>query len=361
MSPGKALSIRGLGTVVPGFGLHDVSLEVPPGQCMVVLGPTGSGKSMLAETLCGLRQAATGRVSIGDRDVTALDPARRRIGYVPQDHGLLPFKNVQQNVVFALRAQQLPQREVQRRTADVLEMLGMAALAQRRVRELSGGERQRLALGRALAMRPELLLLDEPLASLDQRTAEQLIAELLRLRRGSGTTSLHICHSLDEALSLGDRLAVIHRGRIIQSGPPEELFTRPRNVFVARLLRLPTLVRGQVRGNGVGRRRFFLADQPMLSTDRPRGEAYAVIAPQQIGVSLDLPSPCDDQPVFCVRIAERPTALLRAELPVDGPLTMRIPGLYPSWPWAPGRTVYVRFPRDAVHLIDAPPDEQQRC
>ncbi len=229
MSPGKALSIRGLATAVPGFTLRDVSLDVPPGQCMVVLGPTGSGKSMLAETICGLRQAAAGRVSIGDRDVTALDPARRRIGYVPQDHALLPFKNVQQNVAFALRAQRLPRREVQHRTADVLKILGMVALARRRVRELSGGERQRLALGRALAMRPELLLLDEPLASLDQRTAEQLIAELLRMRRDSGITSLHICHSLDEALSQADHLAIIRQGRMIQTGPPMRRIRRSEN------------------------------------------------------------------------------------------------------------------------------------
>ncbi len=351
MTGGVALSISGLRVDVGTFALRDVSLDVPPGVCTVLMGPTGSGKSLLIESICGLRAPQAGSVYVAGRDVTRLDPAKRCMGYVPQDYALLPFKTVRENLEFALAARRIPRSQWPALADDMLSLLRIEHIADRYPARLSGGERQRVALGRALLIRPDVLLLDEPLCALDETTADEVMEELLRIRRRFDVTTLHICHSMDEALRMGDRLAIMRLGRIVQTGTPQEIFQRPNSLFVARLLRLPTLTVGQIREDGSGRRRFYIGATAVADTSLPPGNAQAVIAPEHMAVSAEQPLSGDGIAVFSARILPDPTALFRPQLRLEGELNLAVPGLYVGRQWRPGTEVFVSFPRAAVHVI----------
>ncbi|MDY0168961.1 MAG: ABC transporter ATP-binding protein [Thermoguttaceae bacterium] len=239
---------------VGSFRLKDVTLEVADGEYFVLLGPPGSGKSMLLECLCGLNRVDSGRLLLDGQDVTDWEPRRRGIGYVPQDYALFPHLSVRRNIASGLVARGEPQEEVVRRVAEMTDMLGIAHLLDRRIAGLSGGERQRVALGRALAVRPRVLLLDEPVSALDEQTRDRLCRLLKRLHREMRTTTVHVCHNFAEMLAVADSAGVIDGGRILQTGSPADVFNRPVNVRVAEFVQAGNLfpaeaelVDGQVR------------------------------------------------------------------------------------------------------------------
>jgi sn-glycerol 3-phosphate transport system ATP-binding protein len=343
------LSVRDLCLHLGSFRLTDICLDVRAGSCCVLLGPTGSGKSLLVESICGLRRPSSGSVQIAGREVTRLDPSKRNIGYLPQDYALLPFQTVRENLAFGLLARRVPADQRRQRVARMLELLRMEHLLERKPAQLSGGERQRLALGRAMIGRPDLLLLDEPLSALDETTAEELMGEMLRLRRQFGITALHICHSLEEALRMGDRLALIQNGRLVQCGTPQELYARPRNLFTARLLRLPAVVAGDVRQSGP-RRRFCISGQELVDTDLPAGPAYGVLPLEAISISSQPPTTGDRLATFKAVVLHNPLSPLRPELRLGGQLTLTVPGLS-AGRWTPGSEVFVSFPRREVHVM----------
>jgi len=196
------------------FRLENVSLHVPTGQYAVLMGRTGCGKTTLVEILCGLRRPLGGRVFIGDCDVTHELPAARGVGYVPQDGAMFPTMTVREHLGFALRLRRRPREEIARRVQQLAAELGVAALLDRRPQGLSGGERQRVALGRALAAQPKVLVLDEPLSALDEDLRDDLAALLRRLQREHGVTALHVTHSRAEAAQLADVLFQLADGRI---------------------------------------------------------------------------------------------------------------------------------------------------
>jgi ABC-type sugar transport system ATPase subunit len=203
------------------FSLDDVNLAVPAGCYGVLMGPTGCGKTSLAEILCGLRIPSAGRVFCGGTDVTSLPPGMRGIGYVPQDGALFPTMSVQENLAFALRLQGLPKAERAKAVAPLAEQLGVAHLLERMPEHLSGGERQRVALGRALAARPAALVLDEPLSALDESTRDALILLLRSLQKELQLTVLHITHHKHEAASLAQRLFRFVNGGLTESPVPQ--------------------------------------------------------------------------------------------------------------------------------------------
>lgn len=207
------IAVDGLSVRAGGFALDGVSFEVPKGGYAVLMGRTGCGKTTLLETICGLRAPDRGRVLLDGRDVTGLAPGERGIGYVPQDRALFRTMNVAENVGFALRVAGRPAAEIDARVGDLARSLGIERLLERRIDGLSGGEAQRVALGRALAASPALLLLDEPLAGLDEETREGMI-DLLRAVRAGGVTILHVTHSRHEAERLADRRLVLENGRV---------------------------------------------------------------------------------------------------------------------------------------------------
>ena len=196
------------------FALGNVTLEVPTGQYGVLMGKTGCGKTTLLEAVCGLRRLESGTVRLLDRDVTGLRPADRGIGYVPQDLALFSTLTVRDHLAFALVVRRRRRQEIAARVQELAELLGIGHLLERKPRGLSGGEAQRVALGRALAMRPQVLLFDEPLSALDDDTRQEMYELLQAVRRAMPVTVLHVTHNRDEASRLGDRFFQLRDGRI---------------------------------------------------------------------------------------------------------------------------------------------------
>lgn len=218
------------------FRIRDVSLRVESGTYFVLMGPTGSGKTLLLKCLCGLIRPAAGRILVDGRDVTGLEPRRRHIGYVPQDCALFPHMSVAKNITFSLRARGMRHRAALRQVRELIDTLEIARLLDRRTGGLSGGERQKVAVARALAATPKLLLLDEPVSSLDEPTRRETCTTLRRTQRALGISTLHVCHNLEEARSVSDRIGVMAGGRLVQTGPLAELLARPATAAVERLL-----------------------------------------------------------------------------------------------------------------------------
>ena len=216
--------------------LDGVTLEVADGEVVGVLGPSGSGKSTLLRVVAGLQRPERGRVLLDGRDLAAVPPHRRGIGMVFQDHALFDHLDVRGNVAFGLRMRGDAPGEIERRVHELLGLVGLAGLEQRSVATLSGGEQQRVALARALAPEPRVLLLDEPLGSLDRPLRERLLGDLEKLFAELDVTALYVTHDQAEAFALGDRVAVMRAGRIAQVGTPDEVWARPADADVARFL-----------------------------------------------------------------------------------------------------------------------------
>ena len=196
------------------FSLASVSLEVPASRYAVLMGQTGSGKTTLLEAICGLRRPHSGRITLGDRDVTTLKVAQRGIGYVPQDRALFPTMSVREHLAFALTIRKWDRSAIQTRVTQLADMLAIAPLLDRGVTSLSGGEAQRVALGRALAHRPDVLLLDEPLSALDEETRMQMTDLLRSVHNETGVTVLHVTHSAREAERLAQQLFILDKGAL---------------------------------------------------------------------------------------------------------------------------------------------------
>ncbi len=212
--------------------LSDVSLEVEPGSLTALLGPSGSGKSTLLRVIAGLEAPDSGQVCIEGDDVTGVPPQRRGIGFVFQHYAAFKHLDVRENVAFGLRVRKRPKDEVRARVDKLLEVVGLAGYASRYPSQLSGGQRQRMALARALAVEPRVLLLDEPFGALDANVRAELRAWLRRLHDEVHVTTVLVTHDQEEAMEIADRIAVLNHGRIEQAGTPRELYDRPANEFV---------------------------------------------------------------------------------------------------------------------------------
>jgi ABC-type sugar transport system ATPase subunit len=232
------IQIRGLAFRAGDFSVRDVTLDVATGEYFVLLGPNGSGKTLLIHCLCGLQRAESGSIAIGGRDVTRSEPRFRRVGYVPQDYGLFPHLDVARNVTFALRAAGLSLADALHKVAPLVEMLHLAKLMDHSPQTLSGGERQKVALARAMALQPQLLLLDEPVSALDGPTRAEVLQQLRHVQRQFAVTTIHVCHSIDEAEAVADRAGVMIDGRLVQTGRLAELIQNPAGAEVARLLQV---------------------------------------------------------------------------------------------------------------------------
>ena len=228
-----------------GDFLLTCSFTVYRGEYVVVLGPTGSGKTALLESICGVRPGA-GEIRVDGTDVSDSPPRKRGIGYVPQDYALFPHLSVRKNIGFALRLRRLPQQVRRNRVDRYGELLGITHLLDRGIRALSGGEKQRVALARALVTEPRLLLLDEPVSALDEENREAVCCELRKLPERTGVTVVHVCHSLEEARTVADRILLLRAGRIVQSGTWAELARAPADRGVVSFLRLPNIFPGHI-------------------------------------------------------------------------------------------------------------------
>ena len=232
--------------------LEPVQLEIQPGETLVLLGPSGCGKTTMLRIIAGLEQPdAGGQVFFGEQDVTPLPIEQRRVGMVFQSYALFPNMNVAQNIAYGLKVRGMAEAEKKQRVDEMLAMMHLDSFADRRVDQLSGGQRQRVALARALAVRPRVLLLDEPLTALDAKLRESLRAEIDRLLRSLNITAVYVTHDQSEAMALGDRIAVMEKGRIAQIGAPRDIYYRPATRFVADFIGTMNRVQGVVEGENL--------------------------------------------------------------------------------------------------------------
>jgi ABC-type sugar transport system ATPase subunit len=278
------LRIENLSKDMGEFILRDVSLDVNDGEYLVIIGPTGAGKTILLETVAGIYAPDSGRIRLDDRDITDERPKDRNICMVYQDYMLFPHLTVKENIGFGLSPRSIPAAEIDAKIGKFSDLLGISHLLHRYPDTLSGGEQQRTAIARAVVMEPRALLLDEPLSALDAKTREMLRQELKLLHAVTRTTVIHITHNFEEVFELADRVAIMHEGRIVQIGEPDEIFRRPNSRFVADFVGTVNVFRGTcsirdgtgcVEVNGTTIRALPAAE----------GDVYVSIRPEDILVS----------------------------------------------------------------------------
>ena len=230
------------------FGTHKavdgLSVSVEKGEFVALLGPSGCGKTTTLQMIAGFVEPTSGAIRLEGRDLLAVKPAKRGLGIVFQSYALFPHMTVAENVAFGLEMQGVAAAERSKRVAETLELVGLAAFAARFPRQMSGGQQQRVALARALVIRPQILLLDEPLSNLDAKLREEMQIELRQIQRTVGTTTILVTHDQAEAMALSDRIVVMNQGRAEQIGPPHEAYERPATPFVANFLGKTNLVNG---------------------------------------------------------------------------------------------------------------------
>jgi iron(III) transport system ATP-binding protein len=266
--------------------LKGINLEIRPGEFFTFLGPSGSGKSTLLRAIAGFGPPPTGRITIGGDEVTRLPPWKRNVGMVFQSYALWPHMTVQKNIAFGLEERRLPASDIKRRVAAVLELVGLAELAGRRPAQLSGGQQQRVALARTIVVEPRVLLLDEPLSNLDANLRVQMRRDILALQRKLKLTTIFVTHDQEEANTTSDRIAVLDRGVIQQTGSPMALYDNPANRFVAFFLGTANLLDGRVERAG-GKPVLVTADGttiPLAPGTVPAGDATAMFRPQDLTI-----------------------------------------------------------------------------
>ncbi len=255
------------------LAVDKLDLAVADGEFMILVGPSGCGKTTALRMVAGLEPVTEGEIRVGDRVVTGVSAARRDMAMVFQNYALYPHMTVERNIGFPLRMARVTKSEAQQRVREVAELLGIENLLKRKPGELSGGQRQRVAMGRAIVRHPKAFLMDEPLSNLDAKLRVQMRAELVKLHRRLGVTTLYVTHDQTEAMTLGQRVAVINRGILQQVDSPQALYSRPINTFVAGFIGSPAMnfVRGRLAG-GVVQIGNYRIELPQALRDRIKNE-----------------------------------------------------------------------------------------
>lgn len=350
------IRIRDLCVALGDFTLKNASLEVAEGEYMVIVGPTGAGKTVLLESIAGLYPIRQGRIWLRGKDATSLAPERRGVSIVYQDHALFPHLSVQENILFGLKMRKAGPEEIEKALAMAVDLFGVSALLHRRPATLSGGEKQKVALARALCVHPDVLLLDEPLSALDPQTREAMQEELRRLHRTLRITTLHVTHDFEEAITLGERIAVIGEGEVKQVGPPEEIFRRPNSEFVARFSMSRNIFPGVVVPAEGGKRRFKAEQTLFAVVCGNDGCNRAAVRPEDVLISLVASSHANGCNAFwgeITRITDRGSTLYVAVgLPPEITALMTR-NAFREMGLAVGMRVSVSFEASSVHVFKA--------
>jgi putative spermidine/putrescine transport system ATP-binding protein len=290
MNPTTGISILQCAKTYPNGtqALSPVDLEVVAGETLVLLGPSGCGKTTLLRMIAGLETPdAGGRIVFGADDVTALPAEQRKVGMVFQSYALFPNMTVAENVGYGLRVRKLPPAQRGARVAEMLEMVQLTTLADRRIDQLSGGQRQRVALARAIAVTPRVLLLDEPLTALDAKLRESLRVDIDALLRRAGITAIYVTHDQAEAMALGDRIVVMDHGRIVQIGTPTDIYHRPASAFVADFVGSVNRLQGAVDGGTWRCGNAALPWPAGAPAGSVNGHAEVMVRPEDVRVAAD--------------------------------------------------------------------------
>ncbi len=232
-----------------------VTLEIKDGEFFTLLGPSGCGKTTFLRCIAGLELPDEGKVYFDDQDMTEVPPHKRDTGMVFQNYALWPHMNVFDNIAYGLKIRGYKKDEIRRKVLEVLKLVKLEGLEKRTPHQLSGGQQQRVALARAIVVNPKVLLFDEPLSNLDAKLRIEMRAELKRLQRELGVTTIYVTHDQEEAMSISDRIAIMNQGRVMQIGTPQEIYKHPKNEFVARFIGQGTFLHGEVVGEDAGRLR----------------------------------------------------------------------------------------------------------
>jgi multiple sugar transport system ATP-binding protein len=377
------IALDGVSKLFPGdvLAVDDVRMEIGDGEFMVLVGPSGCGKSTLLRMIAGLEAVSSGTIRIGDREVTELTPRSRDIAMVFQNYALYPNMRVWDNLAFALKLRKTPKPAMKEQVGEVAGILGLRELLDRKPGALSGGQRQRVAIGRAMVRQPQAFLMDEPLSNLDAKLRVGMRAELARLHDRLGVTTVYVTHDQVEAMTLGDRVAVMRDGTVQQCDTPERLFDAPANVFVAAFMGSPpmNLVAGEVHD---GRLRMA-GVEVALSGPRREGPVIAGVRPTDLK-----PNGADGLPRLRaeLEVVERLGSESHVIFPVDAPklsgaaadaadeateesdatlladdsrarFTARVEG---RRRFTPGEVVEFTVPADALHLFDPETGEALR-
>ncbi len=330
--------------------LRQIDLSLASGEMLVIVGASGCGKSTLLRIVAGLETPSAGQISLDGRDITSMDPSARDIAMVFQNYALYPHMTVFENMAYGLRIRGLARDDIGRRVDEAAGLLGLSELLARKPRQLSGGQRQRVAMGRAIVREPKLFLFDEPLSNLDATLRVRTRAEIRRLQKRLGVTSLYVTHDQVEAMTLGDRLLVLHQGRPAQLATPMEVFDFPADTYVAGFIGAPAMnfLPAVLVDNGAGAR---LEAGPLLHfvdglRDGPDGKALTIgvrpehirIDPQGTQLRIDLVEPLGSETLVHGRLA----------VPGEAPLVIRLAGKPPA-----GEMLTIQFPAEFIHVFDA--------
>ena len=352
----------------PVVALDHLTLDVADGEFLILVGPSGCGKSTALRMVAGLERISDGTISIGDRVVNDVPPKDRDIAMVFQNYALYPHMTVEKNLGFGLRRRHTPREDVRQRVDEMSEMLGLQDLLRRRPGQLSGGQRQRVAMGRALVREPEVFLLDEPLSNLDAKLRVQMRSELKRLHDRIGVTTIYVTHDQVEAITLGERIAVLSQGVLQQVGPPQDVYDHPANVFVAGFIGSPPM--NLLKGNAASGR-ISVGEVEFVDRQVPDGEVLVGIRPEGLHpvgeafdgpvfeVSVEVVEPLGDEVLVHgsieARAAEGGREAQEAALLADGKrdratITLRLP---PEERPKPGSRLRVGVAQHKVRLFDA--------
>jgi len=347
------IQIKNLRVELEDFLLQGINLHVAEEEYFVVLGPTGAGKTVLLESIAGLYPVKSGEIWLRGREVTQLEPERRNVSIVYQDHALFPHLTVKENIVFGLRLRKQIGQEIDKSLNWLAELLGIAHLLDRKPDTLSGGERQKVALARALSIKPQVLLLDEPLSALDPETREGVQRELRQVHDRLKITTIHVTHDFEEAIALADHIAVLGEGCVKQVGTPEQIFRQPNSEFVARFAMARNIFTGEVADRDNGSAIFRTEGIELVVSSELRGKWHASVRPEDILISHQ-PLHSSARNSFCGIINhvmdKGSTLYLTVNLPPDFTclVTRRS---FEEMGLAKNQRVYITFKASAIHIF----------
>jgi molybdate/tungstate transport system ATP-binding protein len=351
------IALEDLSVVVGDFRLNRITIEAGDGEYLVLLGPSGAGKTVLLEVIAGLRAPDTGIVTVNRQDMDDVPPEHRGIGLVYQDYSLFPHMTAAENIAYGLKLQKKPVLVIIERVDTLLAELGISSLRNRYPGSMSGGEQQRVAIARALATGPSVLLLDEPFASLDPRNRDECMRVIQHLKDTRSITIIQVSHSGDEAYALADKVVVLLGGRVAQAGPPDEIFSKPVSLEVARFIGMENVFTGMVVNNGNGRSQMSIGSAAiLLPGEYPSGDLISVGIPAG-SIKVTTRQPASDVPgmnsIAChVRnvTMRKDTVMLRLEgaIPLNAVLKrLSDEGNIP----VAGTQVYAVFKDTDVHVL----------
>ncbi len=337
------IEIKNLHGDLGEFRLRDVNLTVNEGEYLAILGPTGAGKTVLIEYIVGIYKPDGGSIRVDGEDITHLYTEERNIGYVPQDYALFPNLTVERNLSYGLEARGMPSEQSNSLVSEMISRLNIDYIRHRMPLHLSGGEKQRVALGRALATEPRVLLLDEPLSALDENLRTEMARELRRIQRGVNGAFIHVCHNFEEASDVADRIAIMNEGTIIQTGTLKEIMGAPKNEFVARFVKSENIFQGFSDGSTIQ-----IGQTAILKENPFKGNLIVAIRPENIVIVEN-----DDkgQNVFSGKVESTKEKPYFTELTVN----MGIPLVVMSRKenqYNRGDNIKVQIPQEKVFIIE---------